>query len=166
MGATRGTGALTLQGIAEAAGVSKGLVAYHFAGRDGVWRALAQQLATEEETALQAVATAAEPMEAWRAHARDARVHRRLPVLSALLLEEALHADGEAVWRRLELAAATAAEAVLASVDLSPRVSAALLGRVLLRHLSGFAAGPPAAPAEAQDAELDAFALALLALGR
>lgn len=164
VGATRGTGALTLQGIAEAAGVSKGLVAYHFSGRDGVWRALAAQLVADESAALAATAAASEPMEAWRAHARAAQEHRRLPLLTALLLEEALQSEADAMWRQLESAAAEVAAAVLKSLDLTPRVSTALLGRVVLRHLCGFAASPAAA-AEAQDAELDAFALALLGLG-
>lgn len=166
LGATRGTGALTLQGIAEAAGVSKGLVAYHFSGRDGVWRALATQLASDEASALGAIARAADPMEAWRLHARAALEHRRLPLLSALLLEEALRSEADAMWRQLEEAATAAAQAVLTAVDLVPRVSAGLLGRVVLRHLSGFAAGRASASADEQEAELDAFALALLALGR
>lgn len=166
LGAARGTGALTLQGIAAAAGVSKGLVAYHYGGRDGVWRALAAQVAKDEAAALTAIAAAADPMEAWRAHARAALERRRLPLLTALLLEEALRQEADALWRQLEDAAATSAEALLASLGLVPRVATGLLGRVLLRHLCGFAASPASGSADEREAELDAFALALLALGR
>lgn len=166
LGGTRGTRALTLQGVAAAAGVSKALVAYHFSGHDGLWRALTERLVENEEQALQGIARATDPMTAWRAHALAARAGRRLPLLAALLLEDALASYGEECWPRLEQAAADAGVAVLAALDLSPRVVKPLLGRVVLRHLTGFAAGPAGAAADVQDAELDAFALALLALGR
>jgi hypothetical protein len=56
----------------------------------------------------------------------------------------------------------------LAGVQLTPRVPATMIGRLLLRQLDGIAAGATRGglPAAELEAELDVSALALLALGR
>jgi hypothetical protein len=64
--------------------------------------------------------------------------------------------------------AATAAlgQALFSAMGLRARVPAALLGRVIAQHLDGLAVTSRERSAEALEPDLDAFALALLALGR
>lgn len=71
-GAAEGVGALSLQGIATAAGVSKPLVLYHFGDKDGVLRALGEALVAADVAELTRAVAATDVLEGWRALARDA----------------------------------------------------------------------------------------------
>lgn len=93
LGASDGVGALSLQGIASASGVSKGLVLYHFGDKDGVLRAVAAHVAAADVAALRAVVGAADVLEAWRAVPRDCEAMRRRALLAALQLEPAVRAE-------------------------------------------------------------------------
>lgn len=193
LGASEGVGALSLQGIATASGVSKGLVLYHFGDKDGVLRALAAHLAAADVAALRAVVDAPDVLEAWRAVARDAEGLRRRALLAALQLEPALRADPSAATAAPDgppaadaaasaanaanaadasratraAAAADIALAMLAAVGLASRHPAGILGALVLQHLDGLAVGATRSTvaARANEASQDAFALALLALG-
>jgi AcrR family transcriptional regulator len=169
LGAARGVGALSLQGIAQAAGVSKALLLYHFSGKAALLDAVLAALGQASTARLRAAAAAMDAMRAWRALARDEAIHGELVLLSALALEADVDAGPMSAMRAEREGAATAlATAILGGVQLTPRVPAAFIGRLLLRQLDGLAAAATrdGMPAEALEAELDAFALALLALGR
>ncbi len=163
LGMTRGVGALSLQGIATAAGVSKALVLYHFGGKGPLLRALAQQLATDSQAELRRAAVHAEPLEAWRSLARDSTSRSARALLLALLQEEEVRDRGGELSALREGAAAELGLSLFRSLGLTPKIAPRLLGAVLLRLLDGLAASP-ARPEPSFDAELDAAALALLAL--
>ena len=173
LGVTEGVGAMSLQAIARRAGVSKSLLLYHFTGKPLLLGAVVRTLGSESEARLQQAAAAPDALEAWRLLVRDEVTRGELALLGALALEAA---GDPAMLRDVraarERAAATLASAVLTGVHLAPRVPVALLGRLLLRHLDGVVSATTrvgtsssADAAAALDAELDAFALALLALG-
>lgn len=166
-GAAEGVGALSLQGIATAAGVSKPLVLYHFGDKDGVLRALGEALVAADVAELTRAVAATDVLEGWRALARDAEQAGRRALLAALQLEAALR-DAAGDWHHRRLAhATTLATAILRSAGLAPRHAPPLLGTMVLHQLDGLAASVAGAElaAAASDARQDVFALALLALG-
>lgn len=169
LGAAEGVGALSLQAIARTAGVSKALLLYHFAGKAALLNAVVEALASASAQRLRQAATARDAMEAWRTLARREAKQGELALLAALSLELELEAETLAPLRAVrEAAATTLATALLAGVQLVPRVPAVMVGRLLLRQLDGLVVGATrdGLSAEALDAELDVAALALLALGR
>lgn len=165
-GVAQGVAALSLQGIAAAAGVSKALVLYHFGEKDRLLAAVAERLVTRDVAAVEAATTAADALEAWRAVAGDARGRAERALLLGLLHEAALRAQAEAIGARRVAAATRLATAMLRSAELRPRIAPPLVGRVLLHQLDGVAAAGAWRDAGSVDAELDAFALALLGLGQ
>ncbi|MBX3134428.1 MAG: TetR family transcriptional regulator [Gemmatimonadaceae bacterium] len=166
LGAGQGVGALSIQAVAKAAGVSKALVLYHFHDKDTLLAALVARLIEREAGALTAAAAAADALEAWRATAADDERRRERAALAALLQEAALQAQAPALVAPRVAAAAALGQAMLAAAGLRSRVPSALLGRVLLQHLDGVALSARDRTAAALEPDLDAFALALLALGR
>lgn len=167
LGVRAGVGALSLQAIAEEAGVSKALLLYHFTDKSALLVALAGGLARESAGRLAAAARSSRAMDAWRALLLDPAVRGEAALLNALALEGEvpLAPAGQAAR---ETAATTLAVAVLADVGLAPRVPAPAIGRALLRQLDGLAAATPHGEmdADALEAELDTFALSLLGLAR
>lgn len=167
LGVAEGVSALTVQGIATAAGVSKALVLYHFGDKATLLTALAERIAAQSCQAMRAAAADADPMAAWRALALDSTDSGQRALLAALLREPSVRARAVALTTDREAAATDLAVAVLGALELRPRIAAGLLGRVLLRQLDGLAVSAhEGRAADATDAELDGFALALLALGR
>ncbi len=170
LGVREGAGALSLQAIGTAAGMSKALLLYHFRDKATVLRLVRERLDGRAASRLLLAATAADAMAAWRALAHDEVKRGELALFSALALEVATGAASNAATPRSQRdePASRLAVAVLRSVGLTPRVPTRFLGRVLLRHLDGLAAAAAHRPfgAEEIEAELDAFALALLGLGR
>ena len=169
LGVERGVGALSLQAIASSAGVSKALLLYHFDGKAALLDAVAASLGRTSASRLERARHGADAMHAWRALARDETARGELALLAALALDAEVDAVPLlAVRAAREESAAAMATALLEGVGLTPRVPAIFLGRLLLRQLDGLviASTRGGLPAEALDAELDAFALALLALGR
>ena len=169
LGSARGVGALTVQGIATAAGVSKALVLYHFGDKDAVLVALAARVADHDMARIREAAAEADPLEGWRRLASDTGGGGARALLAALLLEPAVRPAAAAIRQKREEAATALGGAVLARVGLRPRHAPALIGRVVLHQLDGVAVAHPGGAdghaASALDASLDAFALALLALG-
>lgn len=169
LGTAEGVGALSLQAIAHAAGVSKALLLYHFDGKSALLDAVALELGQGSTLRLRRAASVADAMDGWRTLARDEATRGELALLAALTLETATDAAALLDARAArEAAAASLATAVLAGVQLQPRVPPAFLGRLVLRQLDGLtvAARRSALDPSELENELDAFALALLALGR
>jgi AcrR family transcriptional regulator len=167
LGVAGGVSALTMQGIAAEVGVSKALVLYHFDDKQALLRALALRLAAADASALHAGSGASDPFEAWLTVGADAEGAGRRALLATLLLEPAVRGLAEEIRNARQHAATALGVAMLDAAGLRPRVSAALLGRVLLHQLDGIAAVVDARgeAASAARAALDAFALALLSLG-
>jgi AcrR family transcriptional regulator len=166
LGAAEGVTALTLQGVATAAGVSKALVLYHFGGKDQLLTALAERVVEADARAVDAAASAPDPLEAWRQVAGDAALRASRALLAGLLQEPALRPHAVALAGPRTLAATRLASAMLRAAALRPRIATPLLGQVLLHQLDGVAVTPAAANAADLDAALDAAALAVLGLGR
>lgn len=179
LGVSQGLGAMSVQGIARRAGVSKALVLYHYADKATLLRAVHGQLEDSGAARLSAATTrldAGDPLDVWRDLGRAEVRLGELALLAALSQDDAIRTssvesrEGSA-GRRLT-AAGSFAIALLSALDLSPRVEAHLLGALLVRQLEGLVIAHPATSGPmsqrrtaALDAELDAFALALLGLG-
>jgi AcrR family transcriptional regulator len=169
LGVTQGAGAMSLQAIAATADVSKALVLYHFDDKPVLLARVTAALGTRAVARLQSAAGASDPLEGWRALVRAEVAAREAALLAALAQDRDIPAEAvTAVRLQREESAVRLAAAIMASLRLQPRVPARFLGRLLLRHLDGLAiagARQPFAPTELE-AELDAFAVALLGLGR
>lgn len=165
LGTARGVAALSLQGIAAAAGVSKALVLYHFSEKDRLLAAIAEHLTTRDVAALETAAGAPDALDAWRRVAGDAGHRAERALLASLLHEAPLRAEAAAIGARRAAATTRLAAAMLRSAGLRPRIAPALVGRVLLHQIDGLAATGTSRPGEALEAELDASALAVLGLG-
>lgn len=166
LGAAEGVTALTLQGVATAAGVSKALVLYHFGGKDQLLTALAERLVSADVHAVDVAAAAADPLEGWRQVAGDVALRASRALLVSLLQESALHPRAAALTASRAEATTRLATAMLRAADLRPRIAAPLLGQVLLHQLDGVAVTRAAVDAVSTEAALDAAALAVLGLGR
>jgi AcrR family transcriptional regulator len=174
LGVRRGMGAMSLQGIAGAAGVSKALVLYHFDDKPAVLAAVVARLAARTATRMEGAATSGDGMEAWRALVRVELEMGELALLAALAQEpdarDARGAGRTAGGARSvrEASATRLVTAIMTSLNLTPRVPAPFLGRALVRHLDGLAvaSAPERLGTTELEAELDTFALALLAFGR
>jgi AcrR family transcriptional regulator len=167
LGVVGGVSALTMQGIAAEVGVSKALVLYHFDDKRALLRALALRIAAADAAALRAAGDAEDPFDAWLILGADLEGAARRALLAALMLEPTVRGLAHEIRGARQQAAGALAGAMLEAAGLVPRVSGALLGRVLLQQLDGIAVSAEDAVdgAAAPRASLDAFALALLSLG-
>jgi AcrR family transcriptional regulator len=163
LGVAEGVGALTLQGIAASAGVSKALVLYHFAGKDALLCALAKHMCALDVAQLRTAARAPDALEGWRVTAGDAAACGARALFVSLVREAPVRGVAAALWTERAAAAAELARAMLDTAGLQSRIATPLLGRMALHHLDGIAAG--ALVRTSLDAELDAAALAVLGLG-
>ena len=66
VGTTEGVGALTIQGIATASGVSKALVLYHYNDKEALLGVLAARLAERDIALLRGAAADPDVLEGWR----------------------------------------------------------------------------------------------------
>lgn len=170
LGVDQGVGALSLQGIANGAGVSKALVLYHYGDKPTLLSALVEHLGARSVERMRAAARAGDALVAWRALARTEAEAGELALLAGLAREGDVSGSGTLIEVRAarEDGAATLGTAILRGVRLGPRVPVPFLGRLIVRHLDGLAvaAGRGVFAADELEAELDTFALALLGLGR
>jgi AcrR family transcriptional regulator len=173
-----------MQGVADAAGVSKALVLYHFESKAALLTAIVADLAARSAERLLEASRRRDVGAAWRALGAAACVTRELALLAALTLEpDVPAAHVRAVQEDRDAAATRLAERLLASYGLRLRVPSAFAGRLLLRELDALVIAraretPDAATTDEAtideattgeatiDAEQDAMLLALLALGR
>jgi AcrR family transcriptional regulator len=171
LGVRQGVSAMSLQGIASVAGVSKALVLYHFGDKRALLAVVTERLATRAAGRMNAAAAAPDAMLAWRALARAELGASELALLAGLAQEPDAHAVGTVpVIARTarEEAATRLVTAIMKVLALEARVPTPFLGRALLRHLDGLAvasAHERLGTAELE-AELDTFALALMGFGR
>lgn len=172
LGVARGVSAMSLQGIASAAGVSKALVLYHFGDKAAVLTAVADGLGARGGERLHTAAAAPDALKAWYALAREELRLGELALLAGLAQEPDLGARAgmaiPAARGAREVAATRLAASIYGAVGLEPRVPLSFLGRMLVRHLDGLAVAAAHAEfgAAELEAELDTFAIALLGFGR
>lgn len=166
----RGVANLSMQDVADAAAVSKGLIHYHFRDKSHLQAALVDWLTTRIVGRQRAAAGHVRPESAvdlvWSWVEGELR-HGDLRALVALSLgaDESVHvAVGDALARR-RTAATDMVAAVYGALELDPRVPVALLAEVLVAFLDGLAAAVGVAEPADQRASFDAFWLALLTLG-
>lgn len=168
LGVREGASSMSLQGIASAANVSKGLVLYHFRDKVEVNWAVAERLRLRSTERLDAAAQSTDALMAWRALCQRELVAGELALLAALAQEpERVERPTSGALPREEAGARVVAS-IFRPHGLAPRVPLPLLGRMLVRHLDGLAsAGTRRAIADGElEAELDTFAVALLGCGR
>lgn len=168
LGTAEGVSALSIQGVADAAGVSKALVLYHFESKAVLLTALTDLLGERDASSLGAAARAGDASAAFRELVETGCASREPVLLAALSLERSVGTDVfDRVRVERERAAAQLAIRLLRDAGLGPRVPAAFLGRMLVRELDGLAlAMARGAAADALSAERDAVLLTILAQGR
>lgn len=168
LGSSSGVSSLSVQGVADAAGVSKALILYHFESKAALLVAVMETLGVRSAERLHAAARDPNAETAWRALVTEECRTRELALLAALSLEPDVAATQAATMTRREAGATALVGSLLAGFGLAPRIPAAFAGRLLLRELDAFVvASARATPSEAAlAAEQDAMLLALLATGR
>jgi AcrR family transcriptional regulator len=172
LGTTSGPSALTVQGVADAAGVSKALVLYHFAAKAALLGAILRLLGERGAARLRAAAGGHDLQEAWRTLALAEAASGELALLGALTLEPEVAPEAIArVMAEREREATAFVQRLFDSMGMTPRIPLAFVGRVLLRELDGLVgANARAARDEPEgsdlEAEQDAMLLTILALGR
>jgi AcrR family transcriptional regulator len=167
--AISGASVMTMQEVAEEAGVSKGLIHYHFHDKDTLlvrlvgW--IAEGLVRRERAAL-ATSTPQEAIDdLWRwLEGELTRGHvRALVELSGWRSEGVRSATAEAMRMR-RMASTASAERLFALLALRPRVPAVLLGDLLVTFLDGLASTPARTGGAEVRAAFDVLWLALLGL--
>lgn len=164
-----GPGAVSLQDVADRAGVSKGLIHYHFSDRETLLARLAAWLAdavvSRESVALATATpqTAIDRLWSWlddELARGDVRALVELGRERGDAVQRAVH---DAARRRRETAAATTGR-LFALLDLRPRLPAPLLADVVVAFVDGLALDPALASARPRRVAFDVFWLALLGL--
>ena len=167
--AISGASAMTMQEVAEEAGVSKGLIHYHFHDKDTLLARLvmwiAEGLVRREHAALAASLPQGAIDDLWRWLDEElARGHvRALVELAGWRSGRVRSATAEAMRMR-RMAATTSAERLFALLALRPRVPVVLLGDLLVTFLDGLASAPSRAQGAEARAAFDVLWLALLGL--
>jgi AcrR family transcriptional regulator len=167
--AISGASMLTLQEIAEEAGVSKALIHYHFRDKDTllarlvIW--MAEGLVRREHTALATSTPRAAIDDLWHwLEAELDRGHLRALVELASWRSGQVRAAAAEAMRLRRIASTTSAERLFSLLALRSRVPPVLLGDVLVTFLDGLAsAAVPEGGADAR-AAFDVLWLALLGL--
>jgi AcrR family transcriptional regulator len=165
----RGAGALTMNDVAEEAGVSKGLIHYHFHDKETLLARLVEWMARHLVARERAALAESEPREAiddlWRwlegeLERGHVRVLNELAELRDALVRRAVR-EG-AILRRV--AAAESVDHLFALLGLKLRVPAPLLADVVVAFIDGLAVSTVVAPEANPRAAFDVFWLSLLSL--
>jgi AcrR family transcriptional regulator len=167
--AISGASMLTMQEIADEAGVSKGLIHYHFHDKDTllarlvIW--MAEGLVRRERAALETSTprTAIDDLWQWL-EAELSRGHLRALVELAHWRSERVRAAAAEAMRLRRIASTTSVERLFALLALRPRVPPVLLGDVLVTFLDGLASAAVAEGGADARAAFDVLWLALLEL--
>jgi AcrR family transcriptional regulator len=167
--AISGATAMTMQEVAEAAGVSKGLIHYHFHDKDtllarlAVW--IAEALVRRERAALAASTPHGAIDDLWRwLEAELDRGHVRALVELAGWRGDVVRAAVADAMTMRRLASTASAERLFALLALRPRVPATLLGDLLVTFVDGLASAPAQLGGVEARAAFDVLWLALLGL--
>ena len=167
--AASGASALTMQEVAEEAGVSKALIHYHFHDKDTLLarlvRWITEGLVRRERAALATSTPHGAIDDLWRwLEAELTRGHiRALVELAAWRAGEVSDAAAEAMHAR-RLASTASAERLFSLLALRPRVPPVLLGDLLVTFIDGLASVPAGAGGGEARAAFDVLWLALLGL--
>ena len=167
--ALSGASAMTMQEVAEEAGVSKGLIHYHFQDKDTLLARLvmwiAEGLVRRERAALAGSTPQGAIDDLWRwLEAELARGHvRALVELAGWRGGDVRLATAEAMQMR-RVAATVSAERLFALLALRPRVPEVLLGDLLVTFVDGLASAPGGVGGADARAAFDVLWLALLGL--
>jgi AcrR family transcriptional regulator len=167
--AISGASAMTMQEVAEEAGVSKGLIHYHFHDKDTLLARLVMWIADGLVRREHAALAASKPQEAiddlWQwLEGELARGHvRALVELAGWRGREVRDATAEATRMR-RMAATASAERLFSLLALRPRVPSLLLGDLLVTFIDGLAAPPAYSGGAEARAAFDVLWLALLGL--
>ena len=160
---------MTMQEVAEEAGVSKGLIHYHFHDKDTLLARLvmwiAQGLVRREHAALAASRPQGAIDDLWRWLDEElARGHvRALVELAGWRGRDVRDATAEATRMR-RMAATASAERLFSLLALRPRVPSLLLGDLLVTFIDGLASTPADPGGAEARAAFDVLWLALLGL--
>jgi AcrR family transcriptional regulator len=160
---------MTMQEVAEEAGVSKGLIHYHFQDKDTLLARLAMWIADglvrRERAALAASTPHGAIDDLWRwLEAELVRGHvRALVELAGWHGGGVRPATAEAMHMRRRAATAST-ERLFALLALRPRVPPVLLGDLLVTFIDGLASAPAGAGGADARAAFDVLWLALLGL--
>ena len=164
-----GAAGLNMQDVATAAGVSKGLIHYHFHDKaallEQLARALGDALVRREHEALDAVSPAQAVDTLWR-WLQAELAHGEIRALLELAHDPdpgVRAATAEIAARRRETAADTITR-LFAALSLTPRVPAGMLAGVAVAFTDGLALHAFAVPGADHRVAFDVFWLALLSL--
>jgi AcrR family transcriptional regulator len=167
--AISGATAMTMQEVAEEAGVSKGLIHYHFQDKDTLLARLVMWIAEGLVRRERAVLAGSTPHGAiddlWRwLDAELARGHLRALVELAGWRSGGVRLASAEAMRMRRIAATASAERLFALLALRPRVPPVLVGDLLVTFVDGLASAPTGAGGTDARAAFDVLWLALLGL--
>jgi AcrR family transcriptional regulator len=167
--AISGASVLTMQEVAEEAGVSKGLIHYHFHDKDTllarlvVW--MAEGLVRRERGALASSTPTGAIDDLWRWLEEElARGHVRALVELAGWRGTEVRAAAAAAMRLRRAASEASAERLFSLLALRSRVPSSLVGDLLVTFVDGLAAAPEQSGRAHARASFDVLWLALLGL--
>ena len=167
--ALSGASVLTMQEVADAAGVSKALIHYHFHDKDRLLTRLvtwmAAGLVRRERAALATSTPQSAIDDLWRwLEAELARGHIRALVELAGWRDRAVRAAASEAMRLRREAATSSADRLFALLGLRSRVPVPLLGDLIVTFVDGVAAAPEGRRAADARVAFDVLWLALLGL--
>lgn len=163
-----GVAGASMAAIAAEGGVSKALLHYHYADREGLLAEVVSQLGRRitrrERTAMDAATGSGTVDALWDWLAGElARGELRTLLELAMQHEPGLRAASSIATRARAEAATQTVEQLFAGLGLTPRMPAALLGGASMAFIDGLATGAPA-PGREPRVSFDLFWLALLSL--
>jgi len=167
--AAAGAAELSLQDVAEAAGVSKALIHYHFDDKAALLARVAAWLASEvvarEDSALDGVDPphALDALWAWL-EGELARGDVRVLVDLTQVVPESLRLAAQEAAGRRRAAAERTVETLFSTLSLTPRVPTAMIAEVLVAFVDGLAVAAARNPERNHRVAFDVFWLAMLSL--
>jgi AcrR family transcriptional regulator len=167
--AAAGAAELSLQDVAEAAGVSKALIHYHFTDKAALLARVASWLASEvvarEGAALDGVdpTRALDALWAWL-EGELARGDVRVLIDLTQVPAESVRAAAQEAAAGRRMAAERTVESLFAALALTPRVPTAMIADVLVAFVDGLALAAARSPERNHRVAFDVFWLAMLSL--
>ena len=167
--ADRGVARFNLQEVAESAGVSKGLIHYHYHDRDTLLTRLVESLSANvvarQRAAMQRT-DASSAIDGWWSWLRDELRRGQLRVIQELAQEpgDLVRSAVLAAGRLRRTAAAEAVHRVYTLLALRPRVPAPLLADVVVAFEDGLVLAAAVEPEQDPRVAFDVFWLGMLGL--
>ena len=167
--ADRGVARFNLQEVAESAGVSKGLIHYHYHDRDTLLTRLVESLAASvvarQRAAMERV-DASSAIDGWWSWLRDELRRGQLRVIQELAQEpgDLVRSAVLSAGRLRRTAAADSVQRVYTLLSLRPRVPAPLLADVVVAFEDGLVLAAAVEPEQDPRVAFDVFWLGMLGL--